>query len=105
MSDEELAVMQAVLSELEKLDPGGRRRVLAWAASRLGVNARPALTHWSGAPVLLPKRGPSDEQLLEALALYRSTPHAPTEAVAKHYGIAHRTASLWIKRAQALESP
>jgi hypothetical protein len=42
------------------------------------------------------RRGPSDEQLREAADVYRSTEHAPTQAVADHFDIAHRTASGWI---------
>ncbi len=46
------------------------------------------------------RRGPSDEQLREAVEVYRSAEHAPTQAVADRFGIAHRTASLWITRAR-----
>jgi hypothetical protein len=46
------------------------------------------------------RRGPSDEQLREAAGVYRAADHAPTQAVADRFEIAHRTASLWIKRAR-----
>ena len=46
------------------------------------------------------RRGPSDDQLREAAEVYRSAEHAPTQAVAEHFDVAHRTASLWIKRAR-----
>jgi hypothetical protein len=46
------------------------------------------------------RRGPSVEQLREAAEVYRSAGHAPTQAVADRFGIAHRTASGWITRAR-----
>ena len=46
------------------------------------------------------RRGLSDEQLREAAELYRTTEHAPTQAVADRFGIPHRTASYWIRRAK-----
>jgi hypothetical protein len=46
------------------------------------------------------RRGPSDEQLRAAADVYRAAEHAPTQAVADRFEIAHRTASLWIKRAR-----
>lgn len=46
------------------------------------------------------RRGPSDAELREAVEVYRSADRAPTQAVANHFEIAHRTASLWIKRAR-----
>jgi hypothetical protein len=48
------------------------------------------------------RRGPGEAELREAAELYAATKHAPTEAVAAKFGIAHRTASLWIKRAREL---
>lgn len=45
-------------------------------------------------------RGPNDDQLQAAAATYISADRAPTQAVAEQFGIAHRTASLWIKRAR-----
>jgi hypothetical protein len=46
------------------------------------------------------RRGPTDAQLQEAAALYAKTVDAPVAEVAEHFGIARRTASLWIKRAR-----
>lgn len=48
------------------------------------------------------RRGPTDAQLRAALKVYESAERAPTQAVAAHFGIKHRTASLWIKRAREL---
>jgi hypothetical protein len=48
------------------------------------------------------RRGPGETELREAAELYAATKHAPTEAVAARFGIAHRTASLWISRAKKL---
>jgi hypothetical protein len=46
------------------------------------------------------QRGPSDDQLREAAEICGSGTHAPTQAVADRFGIGHRTASLWIRRAK-----
>lgn len=46
------------------------------------------------------RRGPSDDDLRQAAEVYQAADHAPTEAVSVHFEIAHRTASLWIKRAR-----
>lgn len=46
------------------------------------------------------RHGPSDDELRQAVTVYEATAHAPTQAVADKFGIAHRTASLWIKRAR-----
>jgi hypothetical protein len=46
------------------------------------------------------RRGPSDDQLREAVEVYKAADHAPTQAVADRFGIAHRTASLWMTRAR-----
>lgn len=48
------------------------------------------------------RRGPSDEELRQAAEVYRSAERAPTETVSERFGIALRTASLWIKRAREL---
>jgi hypothetical protein len=45
-------------------------------------------------------RGPTDEQLQAAVEIYQSADRAPTQAVSEHFGIKHRTASLWIARAR-----
>jgi hypothetical protein len=48
------------------------------------------------------RKGPAEPELREAAEIYRSAEHAPTAAVAARFGIAHRTASLWISRARKL---
>lgn len=48
------------------------------------------------------RSGPTSVELREAATIYQSAEHAPTAAVAEHFEIAHRTASLWISRARKL---
>jgi transposase len=48
------------------------------------------------------RQGPAEPELREAAAVYQSADRAPTAAVAERFGIAHRTASLWISRARKL---
>jgi hypothetical protein len=48
------------------------------------------------------RRGPGEKELREAAAIYQSADRAPTQAVVAKFGIAHRTASLWIARARKL---
>lgn len=46
------------------------------------------------------RRGPGEAELREAAEVYTRAGATPTVAVAEHFGIAHRTASLWISRAR-----
>lgn len=46
------------------------------------------------------RRRISDDELAEVAEIYRANPDAPTQAVARRYTIAHRTASLYVKRAR-----
>jgi DNA-binding transcriptional MerR regulator len=48
------------------------------------------------------RSGPTSVDLREAATIYQSAERAPTATVAKHFDIAHRTASLWISRARKL---
>jgi len=46
------------------------------------------------------RKGPTDRELEKVAEICRANPGAHTKAVAAHFGIAHRTASLWVRRAR-----
>lgn len=46
------------------------------------------------------RRARQHRDLGEVASVYRSAKRAPTKAVAEHFGVAHRTAALWVKQAR-----
>jgi hypothetical protein len=46
------------------------------------------------------KRAMTPDFLREVASVYRANPKAPTKAVAEHFGVAHRTAALYVQAAR-----
>lgn len=78
-------------------------RIIEWEDNRIGMtdDTDPVEVRKSIRAVRRQSRTQiSSEKLARVAEVYRANPHAPTRAVADEFGIAERTASLYVRRAR-----
>ena len=91
----EVACQMIAFHVVEQHPGGGVNAVMSHRAPDLAAVAKSV-----GRARRNTRRQISDEKLAEVVEVYRANPALPTAAVAERFGLALRTASLYVKRAR-----
>jgi len=91
----EVACQMIALHVVEQYPTGGVDAVMSHQATELAAVARSVSLARRNTRRQIP-----DEKLAEVVEVYRANPTRPTAAVAERFGLALRTASLYVKRAR-----